>query len=75
MAVVTSQAIQHHRIYEVSPTRKLVMGIVEILIAAIIFFVFAGVWQQRQMTKFVMTPGGIRHWKDGQLDCPNPKSP
>jgi len=55
----TSQAIQHHRIYEVSPTRKLVMGIVEILIAAIILLVFTRGMASETKTTFVMTPGGI----------------
>ncbi len=55
----TSQAIQHHRIYEVSPTRKLVMGIVEILIAAIILVVFTRGMAAETKTTFVMTPGGI----------------
>lgn len=56
---ISTQAIKHERIYEVSPTRKLVLGIIEILIAALIFFVFARSVQGDVMTKFVMTPGGI----------------
>lgn len=55
----SSQAIQHHRIYEVSPTRKLVMGIVEILIAAVILLVFTRGMAAETKTTFVMTPGGI----------------
>ncbi len=55
----SSQAIQHHRIYEVSPTRKLVMGIVEILIAGIILLVFTRGMPAETKTTFVMTPGGI----------------
>lgn len=55
----STQAIKHERIYEVSPTRKLVLGIIEILIAVLIYFVFVRSVSADVMTKFVMTPGGI----------------
>jgi simple sugar transport system permease protein len=55
----SSQAIQRKRIYEVSPTRKLVMGIVEIVIALIIYLVFIRTVSGDVMTTFEMTPGGI----------------
>jgi simple sugar transport system permease protein len=55
----STETIKHERIYDVSPTRKLVLGIVEILIAVLIFFVFARSVQSDVITKFVMTPGGI----------------
>ena len=56
---ITSHEIHLHRIYEVSPTRKLVMGIVEILIAVVILLVFAKGMAHETKTTFVMTPGGI----------------
>ena len=55
----STQAIKHKRIYEVSPTRKLVMGIVEVLIAIFMYFVFIRTVSGELMTRFVMTPGGI----------------
>lgn len=55
----TSDVILHKRIHEVSPGRKLSMGIVEILIAFLILFVFALQTNPELTTRFVMTPGGI----------------
>jgi len=55
----STQAIQHQRIYEVSPTRKLVMGIVEVLIALLILLVFVRTSSPTAKSTFVMTPGGI----------------
>ena len=55
----STQAIKHKQIYEVSPTRKLVMGILEIVISAFIFFVFIRTVSAALKTTFVMTPGGI----------------
>ncbi len=66
----SSQAIQHHRIYEVSPTRKLVMGIVEIMIAAIILLVFTKGMAAETKTTFVMTPGGITQGVMGNWTVP-----
>jgi len=54
-----TQAITHQRIYEVSPTRKLVMGIIEILLSVLIFLVFVRTVSGDAITTFVMTPGGI----------------
>jgi hypothetical protein len=54
-----SIAIQRRRIYDISPARKLVMGIVEILVSLLIFFVFAIGIKPGTETKFVMTPGGL----------------
>ncbi len=58
MANIT-QAIKHRKIFEVSPARKITMGMVELLIAAIILFAFALNTLPATMTNFVMTPGGI----------------
>ena len=55
----STQAIKHERIYEVSPTRKLVMGIIEILIGLFIFIVFVRTVSGDITTRYVMTPGGI----------------
>ena len=55
----STQAIKHERIYEVSPTRKLVMGIVEILIGLFILLVFMRSTPGNFTTTYVMTPGGI----------------
>lgn len=54
-----TQTIKHRKIFEVSPARKVTMGIVELLIAALIFFLFALNTSPGAMTNFVMTPGGI----------------
>ena len=55
----STQAIKHKRIYEVSPTRKMVMGIIEILIGLFIFLVFVRTISGDITTRYVMTPGGI----------------
>ncbi len=54
-----TQIIVHKQLAEITPTRKLAMGVIEILTAAIIFFVFSRSITSDAMTKFVMTPGGI----------------
>lgn len=54
-----TQAIKHRKIYETSPARKIVIGIVELLIAFLVFFLFAIKTLPDTMTRFVMTPGGI----------------
>lgn len=67
----STQAIKHERIYEISPTRKLVMGIIEIIIAAFIFLVFARTLAPDIKTTFVMTPGGIDIGKAGDWILPS----
>lgn len=54
-----SDVIHHKRVHEISPARKLGMGIAEILIALVILFVFALKTSAEVTTRFVMTPGGI----------------
>ena len=66
----STQVIHHERIFEVSPTRKLVMGIVEILIAFLIFFAFVRNIAGDSLTTFVMTPGGITVGKVGNWIIP-----
>ena len=67
----STQAIKRKRIYEVSPTRKLVMGIVEILIAVIIYLVFVRTVSGDVVTTFDMTPGGITIGTAGQWVIPS----
>ena len=55
----TTQTIEHRKIFEVSPARKLAMGIMELLIAALILFGFVLNTPPNTITRFVMTPGGI----------------
>lgn len=55
----STQAIKHERIYEVSPTRKLVMGIIEIVIGLFIFLIFVRTVSGDITTTYVMTSGGI----------------
>lgn len=55
----TSDVLQHKHIDDMSPARKLGMGITEILIGLLILFVFAVGTSADTLTRFVMTPGGI----------------
>ena len=55
----TSGVIEHKRIHEISASRRISMGLAEILIAFLIFFVFALNTSGEVTTRFVMTPGGI----------------
>lgn len=55
----TTHAIEHKRISDISPTRKLVMGIAELFIAMVILFGFVLNSPAGTLTRFVMTPGGI----------------
>jgi general nucleoside transport system permease protein len=55
----TTQTIEHRRIYEISPSRKLAVGIAELFIAAVILFGFVLNTPADTLTRFVMTPGGI----------------
>jgi len=66
-----SQAVTHRRIYEVSPTRKIVMGIIEILIGLLILVVFVRTVAPDFFTTFVMTPGGIDIGKAGDWIIPS----
>ena len=54
-----TQTIEHKKIYEISPTRKLAVGIAELFIASIILFGFVMSSPAGTQTQFVMTPGGI----------------
>ncbi len=54
-----SRILENKRVVEVSTTRKMVIGIVEILIGLLIYLVFAAKTGGDVLTKFVMTPGGI----------------
>lgn len=66
-----SQAVTHRRIYDVSPTRKIVMGIIEVLIGLLILAVFVRTVAPDVFTTFVMTPGGIDIGKAGDWIIPS----
>ncbi len=55
----TTQTIKHRRIAEISPARKLTIGIVEVLIGLLIYFLFTSKLAPNVVTVFNMTPGGI----------------
>jgi simple sugar transport system permease protein len=61
MATTTSAstAIHRERISDISRTRRISTGVVELIVAVFIFFVFAKTLQPDMLTRFVMTPGGI----------------
>ncbi len=54
-----SRVIEHKRIVGISTPRKIIMGVVEILIGMLIYLAFAAKTSGETLTKFVMTPGGI----------------
>ncbi len=56
---VSSTTIKRIKISETTSTRRIVTGLIEIGVAAFIFFVFAGSVLKETLTTFVMTPGGI----------------
>jgi ABC-type uncharacterized transport system permease subunit len=66
-----TQIVTHKRIGEISPTRKIVMGLVEISIALIIFLVFSMNTAGDLTTTFVMTPGGINQGQMGDWTLPS----
>jgi len=53
----SSQIIVHKHLAEITPARKIAMGVIEILTAMIIFFIFRRSVTAGAVTKFVMTPG------------------
>jgi simple sugar transport system permease protein len=67
---VSSATIQRVKIGDISKLRRISTGIIEILIAAFIFFVFAAKIAGDALTKFVMTPGGITVGKMGDWIVP-----
>ena len=67
----SSVVIEHKFIREISPARKLGMGITEILIALVIFAVFALNTGADPTTRFVMTPGGIEQGTMGDIVLPS----
>lgn len=68
---ITSGIIERKRIHEISSSRKLGMGIAEILIALVIFLVFVRNTTNDLVTRFVMTPGGIEQGAMGNLNLPS----
>jgi simple sugar transport system permease protein len=67
---VSSATIHRVKIGDISKLRRISTGIIEILIAAFIFFVFAVKIAGDTLTKFVMTPGGITVGKMGDWIVP-----
>jgi simple sugar transport system permease protein len=58
--MTTSTAtITRVKVNEISVNRRMTMGIVEILVAALIFFAFVRTTSANALTTFAMTPGGI----------------
>jgi ABC-type uncharacterized transport system permease subunit len=55
----TAQTISHKKLTAISPARKISMGLVEIIIGLLIYFIFAATLSADVQTVFVMTPGGI----------------
>ena len=55
----STAVIQRARISDISRTRRISTGVIEILVAVFISFVFGKTLQPDMLTKFVMTPGGI----------------
>jgi len=55
----TTTAIIHKTITETSPVKRIIYGIIELVLAAVILFVFALTVPAENVTRFVMTPGGI----------------
>jgi simple sugar transport system permease protein len=55
----TAETISYKKLTAISPARKISMGIVEILIGLLIYFIFAATLTSEVQTVFVMTPGGI----------------
>jgi len=55
----TAQTISPKKLTAISPARKISMGLVEIIIGLLIYFIFAATLSADVQTVFVMTPGGI----------------
>ena len=56
---VSSAAIRRTKLGEISTTRRISTGIIELVVAAFIYFVFARGLTSSTLTTFIMTPGGI----------------
>ncbi len=55
----TTLAVQRVKVSNISKTRRISTGIIEIIVGLFIFFVFAYNVTAESMTTFAMTPGGI----------------
>jgi len=67
---VTTGAFQRIKIGDISKVRRISTGVIEILIAVFIFFVFSAKIATETVTKFVMTPGGMTIGKMGDWIVP-----
>ena len=55
----SSTTITRIKINEISLNRRIATGVTELLVAALIYFIFVATTPAKNLTKFVMTPGGI----------------
>ncbi len=67
---MASTTFHHKKIESISPTRKLVMGIVFILISVMILLLFALDSEADWLTTFVMNPGGLQRGLAGDWVLP-----
>ncbi len=63
-------AIVHKRLTETSSVKRIIYGILELVLAGLILFIFALKVPAENVTKFVMTPGGITIGKAGDWIIP-----
>ena len=54
-----ASTISHAKVNEISINRKIATGVVELLVAVLIYFTFITSTASTALTKFAMTPGGI----------------
>lgn len=66
----TAGTIHRVKLGDISRARRISTGIIEIIIAVFIYFVFAAKMAADTLTKFVMTPGGITVGKMGDWIVP-----
>jgi len=67
----STTVISRIKINEISSTRKIISGVVELLVAVFIFFVFAAKTPANYLTTYVMTPGGITSGQMGDWIIPS----
>lgn len=54
-----ASTISHTKVNEISINRKIATGVIELLVAVLIYFAFITSTASNALTKFAMTPGGI----------------
>jgi general nucleoside transport system permease protein len=63
--------IKRTKISDISLNRRITTGIIELLVAVLIYFAFIATTASATITKFVMTPGGITIGKIGDWIIPS----